>query len=93
MNILAFHRWEFGGPHDDVVCGRNLGGVPRGDYRIGMPAAGLWRLKFNSDARHYSEIFSDHPATDVVHGTSHRTASGPRRPRDRPVLVLVYSRA
>lgn len=94
MNILAFHRWEFGGPHDDVVVVANLGGVPRGDYRIGMPAAGLWRLKFNSDARNYSEIFSDHPATDVVAWDEPQDGKPARAALEiGPYSVLVYSRA
>lgn len=34
-----------------VLC--NLTPVPRRDYRVGVPAGGWWRERFNSDAREY----------------------------------------
>lgn len=40
MNILAFHRWEFGGPHDDVVVVANLGGVRGATIASGCPPRG-----------------------------------------------------
>ncbi len=33
---------------------------------IGFPAAGTWKLRFNSDWQGYSEAFEAHPGTNVV---------------------------
>jgi 1,4-alpha-glucan branching enzyme len=35
-------------------------------YVIGFPAAGTWKLRFNSDWQGYSDDFKNHPSTDVV---------------------------
>jgi 1,4-alpha-glucan branching enzyme len=63
--ILGIHRWREGGPGDDVVVALNLSNIPVDDYAIGVPTAGLWRIRFNSDAHAYSPDFSDHPANDI----------------------------
>jgi 1,4-alpha-glucan branching enzyme len=39
---------------------------PQDDYVIGLPAAGTWKLRFNSDWQGYSEDFAGHPSTDMV---------------------------
>ena len=65
-NLLAFQRWRDHGPGDDVVVIANLSHQPQDGYRIGMPAAGAWRLLFNSDASTYSDGFGDHPSADLV---------------------------
>jgi 1,4-alpha-glucan branching enzyme len=56
-NILAFQRWDQHGPGDDVVVVLNLSYAPRESYDIGMPSAGLWKLRLNSDATIYSNDF------------------------------------
>ncbi len=63
--VTAFHRWDAGGPGDDVVVAANFAHEPRGVYRIGFPRPGLWRLRFNSDWAGYSEEFGDFPSQDV----------------------------
>jgi 1,4-alpha-glucan branching enzyme len=35
-------------------------------YVIGFPAAGTWKLRFNSDWQDYSEIFAGYRSTDVL---------------------------
>lgn len=47
---LAFHRWDEGGPQDDVVVAVNLSHELLADYRIALPRPGVWRIRFNSDA-------------------------------------------
>ncbi|MGC4072739.1 MAG: alpha-amylase family glycosyl hydrolase [Nibricoccus sp.] len=80
--ILGYHRWREGGPGDDVIVVLNLSNVPVTDYVVGVPAAGTWRVRFNSDARAYSPDFNDHPAPDVesaaepLDGLPHRIVTG-----------------
>lgn len=64
--VIAFHRWDKGGPADDVVVVANLFREPQDGYVIGFPAAGTWKLRFNSDWQGYSDDFHGHPSTDVV---------------------------
>jgi len=63
--VLAWHRWDRGGAGDDVVVVANFRDEPRDDYVIGFPAAGAWKLRFNSDWQGYSEAFNDHPGSDT----------------------------
>ena len=39
---------------------------PRHDSPIGFPAEGLWKLRFNSDWRGYSDLFEGHDGGDAV---------------------------
>lgn len=64
--ILGFHRWDRGGPGDDVVVIANFSRDSRNDHRIGFPAAGPWTLRFNSDWQGYNDDFQNHPSTDVI---------------------------
>lgn len=64
-NMLVFQRWFDHGPCDDVVVVVNLSNEPREYYRIGMPDAGLWKLRFNSDATLYSSIFGNFESFDI----------------------------
>lgn len=64
--VIAFHRWDKGGPEDDVVVVANFFHGPQDGYVIGFPAAGAWKLRFNSDWQGYNDDFHSHPSTDVV---------------------------
>jgi 1,4-alpha-glucan branching enzyme len=66
LKMIAFHRWDKGGPADDVVVVANFSVEPREGYVIGFPAEGTWTLRFNSDWQGYSEAFGGHPSGDVV---------------------------
>ena len=66
--VLAYHRWDQGGAADDVVVVANFLHEPQEHYVIGFPAAGAWKLRFNSDWKGYSDDFEGHPSTDVVAG-------------------------
>ena len=63
--VIAFHRWDQGGPGDDVIVLSNFRNQPRTDYRIGLPRPGTWKVRFNSDWDGYDAGFSNHPSTDV----------------------------
>ena len=64
--LLAYHRWDKGGPADDVVVVANFLNEPQDGYVIGFPAAGTWKLRFNSDWQGYSENFEGYRSTDVA---------------------------
>lgn len=64
--VIAFHRWDKGGPGDDVVVVANFFHEPQEGYVIGFPSEGTWKLRFNSDWQGYSDDFGNHPSTDVV---------------------------
>ena len=48
--VLAYHRWDEGGPHDDMVVVANFADRTIDDLRIGLPAPGRWRVRLNSDS-------------------------------------------
>lgn len=64
--LIAFHRWEKGGPADDVVVVANFLHEAQEKYVIGFPSDGVWRLRLNSDWQGYSEDFGNYSSTDVV---------------------------
>ncbi len=57
--VIAFHRWNQGGPGDDTVVVLNFSANSYSNYRIGMPHVGVWRLRFNGDAAQYDPEFTD----------------------------------
>ncbi|HDP26254.1 MAG TPA: 1,4-alpha-glucan branching protein, partial [Deltaproteobacteria bacterium] len=62
---IAYHRWESGGPGDSVVVVANFSAHPSERYTIGLPAAGEWFVRFNSDSRHYDAEFADFGSSRV----------------------------
>ncbi len=66
QKIIAFHRWESGGPGDDVLVIANFSCQPRHHYRIGFPSEGRWQLRFNSDWQGYSEAFAGFASSDAL---------------------------
>jgi 1,4-alpha-glucan branching enzyme len=55
--VLAYHRWERGGPRDDVIVVANFSHRTHNNYVVGFPRGGRWRLRFNSDWQGYSGQF------------------------------------
>ena len=66
--LIAFHRWEYGGPGDDVIVVANFANRSYDSYTLGMPRAGQWRVRFNSDWQGYSPDFGNHMGYDTVAG-------------------------
>ncbi len=56
--VIAYHRWDQAGDGDSVVIAANFSTEPCRDYRIGLPAAGQWLVRFNSDRQAYDAEFS-----------------------------------
>ncbi|MGW7516725.1 alpha-amylase family glycosyl hydrolase [Streptomyces sp. NPDC054796] len=71
--VLAYHRWHHGGPRDSTVVLANFGHRAYGDYVIGLPREGTWRVRLNTDWPGYDPAFAGHPAHDLAAGA---------RPRD-----------
>lgn len=64
--VIAYHRWDQGGQGDDVVVVINMANNTISNYRIGLPRAGLWRVRFNSDASVYDPTFGNHNTPDIT---------------------------
>ena len=64
--LIAYQRWDKGGPGDDVVVVANFLNEPQDGYVIGFPSAGTWKLRFNSDWQGYSDAFEGHWTGELV---------------------------
>lgn len=64
--VIAFHRWENGGPGDDVVVVLNFGNRSYNSYTLGFPKEGTWYVRFNSDWQGFSSDFGNHPGYDTT---------------------------
>ena len=64
--VIAFHRWENGGPRDDVMVIANFGNRAYESYNIGFPRQGVWRVRFNSDWSGYSPDFGNQLSYDTM---------------------------
>ncbi len=58
--LVAFHRWEHGGPRDSVLVVVNLADRGYDRYQIGFPRGGEWKVRFNSDWDGYDPDFGNH---------------------------------
>lgn len=63
--VIAFHRWQNGGPRDDVIVLANFSATPLPDYRVGVPRTGRWRVRFNSDWDGYDPEFETVESVDA----------------------------
>jgi 1,4-alpha-glucan branching enzyme len=57
--VIAYHRWMYGGPGDDVIVVANFSAQRFDSYNVGFPHAGTWYLRFNSDCSEYSSDYSN----------------------------------
>ncbi len=65
-NLIAFRRWQDGGPNDEIVVVANFHLDPREGYSLGFSQPGTWKLIFNSDWKGYSEQFQGYASGDVT---------------------------
>ena len=63
---LAYHRWENGGPGDDVVVVANFSSSPMPNLNIGFPRQGAWHVRFNSGANVYDPGFVNGDSLDTT---------------------------
>ncbi len=63
--VLAYTRWQDGGRGDSVVVVLNFTAEPLSDYWIGLPAGGVWKVRFNSDWNGFDAEFANTFTADV----------------------------
>lgn len=68
--VIAFHRWQNGGPGDNVVIIVNFANRAYESYTLGFPQEGVWRVRFNSDWSGYDPAFGNNPTFDTYAGYS-----------------------
>jgi 1,4-alpha-glucan branching enzyme len=64
--VIAYHRWDAGGPGDDVIVLANFADRAYDSYRFGLPRGGTWRVRFNGDWNGYSPAFTNHSSFDLA---------------------------
>lgn len=64
--VLAYHRWDQGGAHDDVIVVCNFANRTQKEYVINFPRPGIWRIRFNSDWKGYSPDFTDVSGPEII---------------------------
>ena len=63
--VIAFRRWDRGGPCDDVLVVANFADRGYSSYTIGAPRAGMWLVRFNSDWPGYDPSFTGQASNDT----------------------------
>jgi len=57
--VIAYHRWQEGGPLDDTMVIINFSNRLFNSYELGFPRNGSWRVRFNSTWEGYSKDFKN----------------------------------
>jgi 1,4-alpha-glucan branching enzyme len=58
-NVIAYHRWNKGGFLDDVIVIINCSDIRHKEYKLYVPIAGTWHVRFNSSWKGYSPDFNE----------------------------------
>jgi 1,4-alpha-glucan branching enzyme len=91
--VIAFKRWDAGGPGDEVVVVANFRNEALENYIIGFPAPGAWKLRFNSDWKGYSPDFGNFPSGEVdAVPTAYDGQPCSAAVQIAPYSTLIYSR-
>ncbi len=72
--VLGYHRWSWGGPGDDCVIIVNFGDEQHDIYEITLPINGIWKVRFNSSWKGYSQDFREVPLPEIVTDDNGRAA-------------------
>jgi 1,4-alpha-glucan branching enzyme len=64
--VLAYHRWDSGGPKDDVMVVLNFSNRSHKTYDIAFPNDGTWRVRFNSSWNGYAPDFKEDDIPEVI---------------------------
>lgn len=65
QKVMAFARWEEGDEEHKVIILTNFSDRTYTDHEIGLPTAGTWHLRLNSDAQVYDESFGNEARATV----------------------------
>ncbi len=58
--IVGYHRWDKGGPGDDVIVLANFSNKPVDkDYTFTLPVLGSWQIRFTNSWKGYSSEFPE----------------------------------
>jgi 1,4-alpha-glucan branching enzyme len=57
--VMAYHRWNNGGPKDDVVVVINFSDSRFQKYDMNLPRNGKWHVRFNSSWKGYCADFKE----------------------------------
>lgn len=87
--LLAFHRWNEGGPGDSVVVVLNFANQTRQEYTLAFPAAGEWHLRFDSHFAGYDESFEGQVSGDATAVATEAGIGG--QIAIAPYSALIYS--
>lgn len=85
QKLLVFHRWEFGGPGDDVLVIANFSHQTLDETAVPFPQDGLWNVRFNSDQQLYDPAFGGTPHHDV------KVKDGQTAVTVGPYSLLIYT--
>ncbi len=66
QKVIAYHRWNEGGPLDDTIVIINASDEQFDEYSFTFPIPGEWHVRFNSSWRGYSTDFSETNITTVT---------------------------
>lgn len=66
--VLAYHRWDNGGPKDDTIVVINFVNEQHWDYELAFPRPGTWKVRFNSDWQGYAGDFANTLTPDTQTG-------------------------
>lgn len=65
-NVIAYHRWKNGGQHDDIIVIVNCSDIRFKEYKLYLPVAGMWHVRFNSSWKGYSPDFNETNISQVT---------------------------
>jgi 1,4-alpha-glucan branching enzyme len=63
--ILAYHRFDQGGPHDDALIIINFANKQQKNYGLNFPRNGKWIVRFNGDWDGYDPDFKNLGPADI----------------------------
>ena len=65
-DVIAYRRWDQGGPQDEVLIVANFGNKAWPEYRVGVPAEGVWKVRLHSDEKKYGKGFGKVTCPDLT---------------------------
>lgn len=67
-HCIAYHRWQNGGPGDDVIVIVNFSDQTFEQYQLTLPLGGTWTIRFNSTWKGYDKAFPEIPGDNITVG-------------------------
>lgn len=90
-NIIAFHRWDRGGPGDSVVVVANFSSQPLENYPVRFPASGQWMVRFNSDSTFYDPEFGNTGNSEIIAESGENDEHPQGKVRIGPYSAIIIS--